>query len=876
MDDKSKENPKKYQNIITQKLRELLGEYEVDILTEYIWHMARNAQSSAFMVGELQDFLGDHTEVFVTWLTKLMSDMKKKKKNEEEEDEEGDAEETKDNISKEENLKNKSDISQRDKKYRDLRLKPSGFEKDGGNRKEFSTGRKHARSFLSRSRSSSNEKSSITRRKMRKRMRENRSNERMSDNSSPARKFQYRSRSKTRRRERSRSRDKNRSRDRMRSKDKYRRSERRNSTSQGRIIYVDKGDDSKEKRVERNSYSGTFIDKNDIEVEQKFDNNEEGLLGEKKKVILKPNPRFARESPMHLIQPIIPPSAKVNASAFNMGNNYGFDPIVNSSYEGPLIPASNFQTESYGIPPQRPLGDNFANPSLHGQRYPQNFHAKPYRSKHNIQRGGIGIGVGVGPGPGPVNYTNPNRFPATTTAVNYPNANNPTTNVVMPNIGGMHNVVHQNNKMNFNTPNTMNLNRGPQNYIESQSGTTAFNYNATQSNVPLHSFQPTGNLYGDGTKRIMQGNFQGITNVNNAPVDKGKLPTKEKEITNEEETGVEGEVICNEQALTQTGMASSDGVKNTNVIIKIQKKCMFLPNCQYGDKCRYIHPTENCRNWPYCAYGKDCIYIHPEVPCKFGAFCCNYYCNYSHKHVDSSLPVVAELGSTGYFLNKKLVNNVTDQVVGKNFDDKVAQISISMPKTPPEMRRDKSRGEYNENEYIQSMLEEERRFTENANDDVGKHMDNQMNRNMNLHEGNLKDELDIMNDCNMNQEEREKERMVLSNPNYYCTETNDIEVKLDGFNKGNAISYNGSNISINNRNPTMNKSGINNREGLDKCFEIVEDPVKSCNINNSTYNDGGNQTMHSINNNSEQNNTTQDNIDTNKINNDNNNNNNAY
>ncbi|SBS85273.1 nuclear polyadenylated RNA-binding protein NAB2, putative (NAB2) [Plasmodium ovale curtisi] len=57
----SKEEEKKYQNIITEKLRELLGEYEVDILTEYVWHMAGNVKSSSeFMCNELKDFLGDH------------------------------------------------------------------------------------------------------------------------------------------------------------------------------------------------------------------------------------------------------------------------------------------------------------------------------------------------------------------------------------------------------------------------------------------------------------------------------------------------------------------------------------------------------------------------------------------------------------------------------------------------------------------------------------------------------------------------------------------------------------------------------------------------------------------------------------------------
>ncbi|EUT89308.1 hypothetical protein PFAG_01461 [Plasmodium falciparum Santa Lucia] len=78
---KSKEEQKAYQTIITEKLRELLGEYEVDILTEYVWHMAGNAKSSnEFMCNELKDFLGDHTTVFVDWLMRLMGDIRKQKK----------------------------------------------------------------------------------------------------------------------------------------------------------------------------------------------------------------------------------------------------------------------------------------------------------------------------------------------------------------------------------------------------------------------------------------------------------------------------------------------------------------------------------------------------------------------------------------------------------------------------------------------------------------------------------------------------------------------------------------------------------------------------------------------------------------------------
>jgi len=37
-----------------------------------------------------------------------------------------------------------------------------------------------------------------------------------------------------------------------------------------------------------------------------------------------------------------------------------------------------------------------------------------------------------------------------------------------------------------------------------------------------------------------------------------------------------------------------------------------------------------CRNFPNCSYGKKCLYIHPSIPCKFGANCTRPKCNFTH------------------------------------------------------------------------------------------------------------------------------------------------------------------------------------------------------------------------------------------------------
>lgn len=57
---------------------------------------------------------------------------------------------------------------------------------------------------------------------------------------------------------------------------------------------------------------------------------------------------------------------------------------------------------------------------------------------------------------------------------------------------------------------------------------------------------------------------------------------------------------------------TNDNSQN-NEVIKVPKICINFPNCQYGDKCRYIHPVHKiCKNLPNCPFGDKCAFIHPS------------------------------------------------------------------------------------------------------------------------------------------------------------------------------------------------------------------------------------------------------------------------
>lgn len=68
----------------------------------------------------------------------------------------------------------------------------------------------------------------------------------------------------------------------------------------------------------------------------------------------------------------------------------------------------------------------------------------------------------------------------------------------------------------------------------------------------------------------------------------------------------------------------------------IPKKCKFWPKCK-NPKCRYVHPTEQCKKFPACWFGDDCLYIHPSIKCKYGHYCTREGCSYEHPHLMSTL-----------------------------------------------------------------------------------------------------------------------------------------------------------------------------------------------------------------------------------------------
>jgi len=153
--------------------------------------------------------------------------------------------------------------------------------------------------------------------------------------------------------------------------------------------------------------------------------------------------------------------------------------------------------------------------------------------------------------------------------------------------------------------------------------------------------------------------------------------------------------------------------------MKLKKRCANFPNCRFGDQCRYIHPTEMCENWPNCSFGAECFYIHPEVKCKYGINCFNSNCNYTHPEGWNPVHCVAS-GSRGvFFKNRTLLLNslsspTADQatvdpskwnnegVTCDKFDEEVAQISSTLPLTPPGMKKGRS---FREGEEPPSVLD---------------------------------------------------------------------------------------------------------------------------------------------------------------------------
>eukprot|EP00920_Eleutheroschizon_duboscqi_P022712 GHVT01055311.1.p1 GENE.GHVT01055311.1~~GHVT01055311.1.p1 ORF type:complete len:243 (+),score=64.00 GHVT01055311.1:189-917(+) len=68
----SEEEAARLQRLVTGRLRSLLGEEDMSILTEYVWHMlAKEEATVQLMSNELVEFLGDNTDNFLQWLLAL-------------------------------------------------------------------------------------------------------------------------------------------------------------------------------------------------------------------------------------------------------------------------------------------------------------------------------------------------------------------------------------------------------------------------------------------------------------------------------------------------------------------------------------------------------------------------------------------------------------------------------------------------------------------------------------------------------------------------------------------------------------------------------------------------------------------------------------
>ncbi|EAN31572.2 Zinc finger C-x8-C-x5-C-x3-H type family protein [Theileria parva strain Muguga] len=56
-----------------------------------------------------------------------------------------------------------------------------------------------------------------------------------------------------------------------------------------------------------------------------------------------------------------------------------------------------------------------------------------------------------------------------------------------------------------------------------------------------------------------------------------------------------------------------NGEEESVKVVKVPKRCINYPNCEFGEKCRYIHPNNvPCKNWPNCFFGTNCAFLHPN------------------------------------------------------------------------------------------------------------------------------------------------------------------------------------------------------------------------------------------------------------------------
>lgn len=103
---------------------------------------------------------------------------------------------------------------------------------------------------------------------------------------------------------------------------------------------------------------------------------------------------------------------------------------------------------------------------------------------------------------------------------------------------------------------------------------------------------------------------------------------------------------------------------------KIKVRCKNWPNCDKGDHCFYIHPSEACKLWPLCPYGPGCFYIHPTVPCRYGLACYNAVCNYTHPvGWDPNYNEVPIFKYGGYKNSSLIINNNKNNKTIENIVD---------------------------------------------------------------------------------------------------------------------------------------------------------------------------------------------------------------
>jgi len=159
-----------------------------------------------------------------------------------------------------------------------------------------------------------------------------------------------------------------------------------------------------------------------------------------------------------------------------------------------------------------------------------------------------------------------------------------------------------------------------------------------------------------------------------------------------------------EQEISENGNLNDSLAKKPRLITNLTIEsnlssipCRNFPNCRFGSKCFYMHPSIPCKFGARCNRRETCIYFHPssdindnssykknQIPCKFGSSCRRgASCSFAHATTMNGTTKMrwSSLTDATYYFDTTACTNEdaseqTEQLT-------IKKLSESLPKTPP-------------------------------------------------------------------------------------------------------------------------------------------------------------------------------------------------